>query len=72
MRVVGVRYRVQDGEQRDRHRAGEVEHLAGLAEDRGSVAQVRIDVLGGACLVTGQQGAGVGEHDRVEPCRHTS
>ena len=37
----------------------------GLGEDRGSVAQVGVDVLGGARLAAGQQRAGVGEHDRV-------
>jgi hypothetical protein len=65
MRVIGVRYRVQNRDQRERHRPAEVQQLCGLGEDRGSVAQVGVDVLGGTRLVAVQEGAGVGEDDRV-------
>jgi hypothetical protein len=65
VRVVGVGYHVQDGEQRDRHGPGEVQHLPGASEDRGSIAQVRVDVLGGTCFAARQQRAGMSEHDRV-------
>src|SRR6185437_5457273 len=51
--------------QRDRYRAGEVEQLAGLRQDLAGVAQVGVDVVGGACLVADEQRAGVREHDRV-------
>ena len=36
-----------------------------MGEDRGSVAQVSVNVLRGPRLIAGQQRAGVGEHDRV-------
>jgi alditol oxidase len=65
IRVVGVRYRVQDRDQRDRHRLREVKQSACLAEDGAGVAQVGVDVLGGPRVAAGEQRAGVGEHDRV-------
>ena len=65
LRAVGVGDRVQDGKQRDRYRPGEVQQLRGLGQDRESVTQVRVNVLGGAFLVAGEQRAGVGEHDRI-------
>ena len=37
----------------------------GVAEDGADVAQVRFDVVRGARLMAGQEGAGVSEHDRV-------
>jgi len=40
MRIVVVRYGVQDRDERDRHRLGEVEQLGGLVEDGVGVAQV--------------------------------
>jgi len=40
VRVVAVRYRVQDRDERDRHWLGEVEQLGGRAEDGLGVAQV--------------------------------
>ena len=39
--------------------------VAPLDEGRGSVAQVGVNVLGGARLIAAQQRAGVGEHHRV-------
>ena len=51
VRVVGVRDRVQDRYQGDRDGPGEVEQPRGLGEDLAGVAQVGVDVLGGARLV---------------------
>jgi len=65
VRVVGVRDRVQERDERDRDGHGEVQQLRGPGEDDAGVAQVGVDVLGGARLAAGQQGAGVGEDDRV-------
>ena len=48
VRLVGVGDRVQQREQGDRDRLGEVEELAGLVEDLLGVAHVGVDVLGGA------------------------
>jgi hypothetical protein len=45
--------------------------LRGPVEDRVGVAQVGVDVLGGTCLVAGEQRAGVGEDDRVGSCSST-
>jgi len=56
---------VQDGQQRDGHRAAEVKHGAGLGEDPVGVAQVRVDVLGGAARLAGQERPRVRQHDRV-------
>jgi hypothetical protein len=56
---------VQDRQQRDRHGPGEVEQPRSLGKDRGSVAEVSVDVLGGARLAAVQQRAGVSEDHRV-------
>src|ERR1700733_14986609 len=50
VRVVGGRDRLQDREHGDRDRLAEVQELGGPVEDAASVAQVRLDVLGGAFL----------------------
>ncbi len=71
VRVVAVGHEVQDGEDGQGHRLGQVEgaaHLAG-AEDRVDVAQVGVEVGGAPGGVSGQQGAGVREDERVLGCR---
>jgi len=65
VRVVGAGHDVEHREQGDRDRAGEVKQPCGLPEDGVSVAQVRVDVLGGPGRAAGQQGAGVGQDDGV-------
>jgi hypothetical protein len=57
------------GAQRDGHGLGEVEQFAGLAEERGGVAEVGVDALGGARLAAGEQGAGMGDLVSVARCR---
>jgi Domain of unknown function (DUF5753) len=61
---------VQDRDQRDRHRLGEVQQAVRLAEDGAGVAEVGVDVLGGPGLVAVEQRAGVREHHRVNGCSH--
>lgn len=65
VRVVAVRYRVQDRDERDRDRPGEVEQPGGLVEDGLGVAQAGVDVLRGAGVAARQQRAGVGQDNRV-------
>ena len=48
VRIVGVRYRVQYRDQRDRYRLGEVKQLACVVQDGAGVAKVGVDVLRGA------------------------
>ena len=57
VRVVAVGYAVEDRDQRNRRGLGEVQQFAGLAEDRGSVAEVSVDVVGGSCPTVGEQRA---------------
>ena len=47
------------------HPTPDVLQLRSLGEDRGSVGQVSVNVLGGARLIAGQQDPRVGEDDRV-------
>jgi hypothetical protein len=54
VRVIVVRDRMQERDERDRDRPGEIQQLPGLGEDGRSVAQVRVDVLGGARLAAGK------------------
>ena len=63
--VVGVRDQVQDRHQHDRHRLGEVERLRRPVQDRAGVAQVGVEVVGGAFRGAGEQRAGVRQHDGV-------
>jgi len=56
---------VQDRDQQDGDRPGEVEDAGGAFEDRVGVPQVGLDVVGHALGAAGQQGLGVAEHDRV-------
>jgi len=56
---------VQECEQRDRNRLGEVQQSGGLGEDVVGVADIGVDVLGGAFPGAGEQRAGVGKDDRV-------
>ena len=65
VRLVGVGDRVHDRDQRDRHRPGEVKQFAGLLQDRGGVAQVRLDVVCRPRLSAAEQGPGVRQHGRV-------
>jgi hypothetical protein len=50
VRVVAVRYRVQDRDEGDRHRLGEVEQTGSLVEDGLGVAEVGDDVLVGTIM----------------------
>src|SRR6185437_16428328 len=73
VRVVGLGDDVQDGDQHDRHRLGEVQQLARLVEDCAGVAQVGVDVPVDPDVGAGKQGAGVREDDGVvvdvdDPC----
>ena len=56
---------MHDGDQHDRDRAGEVQGPCRLRQDRAQIAQVGVDVVGGARGGAGEQRPGVGEHDRV-------
>jgi len=62
-RAFGVRDEVQDRDQEQRDRPGEVEEVPGPGQDDGGVAEVGEDDPGGAGA--GQQGVGVGVDHRV-------
>ncbi len=59
VRVVGVGDEVQDRDEQDSDRAGEIEGVGGALEDRVGVPQVGLDVVGLAFGGAGQQGLGV-------------
>src|SRR6202041_3433411 len=65
VRIVPVDDEVQDGDQHDRHRTAEVQRARGLGQDLPRLAQVGLDVVGGAFRGAGEPGAGVGQDDRV-------
>ncbi|SNQ49285.1 hypothetical protein FRACA_3160004 [Frankia canadensis] len=66
-RVLVVGEEVQDRDDRQGDRLGQVERVAqlGRGEDRLDVVQVRVEVGGAAAGAARQQGAGVSEDDRI-------
>jgi len=56
---------MQHRDQHDRHRLAEVQGFGGPGEDRARVAQVRVEVGGGAFPGAGEQGARVREDEGV-------
>src|SRR4029453_6609390 len=65
VRVLGVAHEVQDPDQHDGDRLGEVERLGGSLQDRPRVPQIAVDVGRPALRPAGQQLVGVGEDDGV-------
>src|SRR5690606_36973813 len=65
VRVVGVGHLPGDAEHHDGDGPGEVEGAGGPGEDRVGVADVGVEVVGGARRRAGEQRAGVHEHDGV-------
>jgi hypothetical protein len=65
MRAVGVRYVLHGAQHHHGNGLAEIEGLGRPAQHLAGIAQVGIDVIAGALGGTGEQGPGVGEHDRV-------
>jgi hypothetical protein len=56
---------LHDPHQQQRDRPGEIEDAGRGTQDLFRVAQVSLDVRGDASRPAGEQGAGVGQHNRV-------
>jgi hypothetical protein len=56
---------MQHGHEQDRGRAGEVQGPGRPGQDGGRVMQVRVEVVAGSFRSAGQQGAGVGQYERI-------
>jgi hypothetical protein len=72
-RVVVVSDHVQDPDEHERNRLGEVQRRLGLLQDLLRLTQIGREVGGGTFRSALQQGAGVGLHDQVvvdvdDPC----
>jgi hypothetical protein len=63
--AVGSGEEMQHGQEQDRDRAGEVQGPGRPGQDGRRVMQVRVEVVAGSFGGPGQQGAGVGQHERI-------
>ena len=64
-RLVVVSDVMQDRDQCDRDRLGQVQGPRGFLQDLPGIAQVGVDVVGDSLGAAGEQGAGVCQHEGV-------
>jgi hypothetical protein len=65
VRLVGVGDVVQDAQQHQRHRPGEVQGPRRLVQDLVRLSQVAVDIVADALSTAGEQRAGVQQHHRI-------